>query len=175
MEASLPSGSPSAHEDQPDLIQARMLNEFAYCPRLFHLMRVEGRWADNEYTVDGQFVHRRVDAAEQLLPIPDHEPDWPYRPEAPADGDEGEPPPAVLSSVTLSSERLGLIAKLDLVELEEGRATPVDFKRGRVPDNAEQSWEPERVQLMAQGLLLREHRYRCDRGVLYFAGSRRLV
>ena len=120
-------------------------------------------------------MHRRVDAAEQLLPIPDHEPDWPYRPEAPADGDEGEPPPAVLSSVTLSSERLGLIAKLDLVELEEGRATPVDFKRGRVPDNAEQSWEPERVQLMAQGLLLREHRYRCDRGVLYFAGSRRLV
>jgi len=24
-----------------------MLNEFAYCPRLFHLMHVEGRWADN--------------------------------------------------------------------------------------------------------------------------------
>ena len=29
-------------------------------------------------------------------------------------------------------------------------------KRGRVPNNSQRSWEPERVQLMAQGLLLRE-------------------
>ena len=35
----------------------RMLNEFAYCPRLFHLMHVEGRWADNVYTVEGKQAH----------------------------------------------------------------------------------------------------------------------
>ena len=35
--------------------------------------------------------------------------------------------------------------------------------------------EPERVQLMAQGLLLREQGYACDHGVLYFAGSRTRV
>ena len=29
-------------------------NEYAYCPRLFHLMHVEGRWADNAYTVEPQ-------------------------------------------------------------------------------------------------------------------------
>lgn len=162
-------------EDSPDLIQARMLNEFAYCPRLFHLMRVEGRWADNEYTLDGQFVHRRVDASEQLLPIPDHDPVRPERDDSQDEEQQGDPPPDILRSVTLSSDRLGLIAKLDLIEVGEGHATPVDFKRGRVPDNAEQSWEPERVQLMAQGLLLREHGYRCDVGVLYFAGSRRRV
>lgn len=52
---------------------------------------------------------------------------------------------------------------------------PVETKRGRVPDNPEHSWEPERVQLMAQGLLLREHGYRADHGVLYFAGSRTRV
>lgn len=33
--------------DDVSLIPLRMLNEFAYCPRLFHLMHVEGRWADN--------------------------------------------------------------------------------------------------------------------------------
>jgi cysteine desulfurase/selenocysteine lyase len=37
-----------------DLLPVRMLNEFAYCPRLFHLMHVEGRWADNVYTVEGR-------------------------------------------------------------------------------------------------------------------------
>lgn len=52
---------------------------------------------------------------------------------------------------------------------------PVDYKRGRVPDNPERSWEPERVQLCAQGLILRENGYRCDGGVLYFVDSRTRV
>jgi hypothetical protein len=45
-----------------------MLNEYAYCPRLFHFMHVEGRWADNEYTVEGRHAHRRVDELDHLLP-----------------------------------------------------------------------------------------------------------
>ncbi|HOI54067.1 MAG TPA: CRISPR-associated endonuclease Cas1, partial [Phycisphaerae bacterium] len=57
----------------------------------------------------------------------------------------------------------------------DDEAAPVETKRGRVPDNPERSWEPERVQLMVQGLLLREHGYRCDHGVLYFAASRTRV
>ncbi|MFN3682226.1 MAG: CRISPR-associated endonuclease Cas1, partial [Nitrospira sp.] len=36
-------------------------------------------------------------------------------------------------------------------------------------------WEPDLVQLCLQGLLLREHGYRCERGVLYFVGSRERV
>jgi CRISPR-associated protein Cas1 len=44
-----------------------------------------------------------------------------------------------------------------------------------VPNNAEHSFDVQRVQLMAQGLLLREHGYRCERGILYFAGSRTRV
>jgi CRISPR-associated protein Cas1 len=31
----------------------------------------------------------------------------------------------------LSSERLGVIAKLDLIEVEDGAVQPVDYKRGR--------------------------------------------
>jgi len=98
---------------------------------------------------------------------PDAKPD-----DAPAPGDE---PPAVARSVPLSSDLLGLSAKLDLVATDGDLAIPVETKRGRVPDNAERSWEPERVQLMAQGLLLRENGYRCDHGILYFAGSRTRV
>jgi CRISPR-associated protein Cas1 len=59
--------------------------------------------------------------------------------------------------------------------VDGARATPVDYKRGRVPDNELRSWEPERVQLMAQALLLRESGYACERGILYFAASRRRV
>lgn len=152
-----------------DLLPVRMLNEYAYCPRLFHLMHVEGRWADNVYTEEGREVHRRVDRLDDVLPDPER--DEPER-DTPDDGDE---PPVVSRSVMLGSERLRLVAKLDLVATAGDEAVPVDTKRGRVPLNPERSWEPERVQLMAQGLLLREHGYRTDHGVLYFAGSRTRV
>jgi len=38
-------GSVHAEDEGPDLLPVRMLNEYAYCPRLFHLMHVEGRWS----------------------------------------------------------------------------------------------------------------------------------
>src|SRR5271169_784118 len=60
-----------APEDASDLLPVRMLNEYAYCPRLFHLMHVEGRWEDNQYTVEGRHVHRRVDRVDHLLPDAD--------------------------------------------------------------------------------------------------------
>jgi CRISPR-associated protein Cas1 len=162
-----------AAESSPDLapsepLPVRMVNEFVYCPRLFHLMHVDGRWDDNAYTLEGRDAHRRVDRREELLPDP-----------SPGDADgaegEGDDPPAIVRSVSLSSPTLGITAKLDLVEAGAGVAVPVDTKRGRVPNNAERSWEPERVQLMAQGLLLREHGYASTEGVLYFAASRTRV
>lgn len=154
-----------SQEHTEEQLPVRMLNEFVYCPRLFHLMHVEGRWDDNVYTLEGTEAHRRVDRKDQLLPTP-----------SPENGSsKGDEPPRIARSVTLSSEVLGIVAKLDLVETAGSDAIPVDTKRGRVPNNDERSWEPERVQLMAQGLLLREHGYNCTEGVLYFAGSRTRV
>lgn len=158
-------------ERSPELLPVRMLNEYAYCPRLFHLMHVEGRWADNVYTEEGREVHRRVDRLDHVLPDPDR--DEPDQTELPVE--KGDEPPTVSRSVSLGSELLGLTAKLDLVSTAGDEAVPVDTKRGRVPNNPERSWEPERVQLMAQALLLREHGYRSDHGVLYFATSRTRV
>jgi CRISPR-associated protein Cas1 len=152
-----------------------MLNEYAYCPRLFHFMHVEGRWADNVYTEEGREAHRRVDRLDHVLPDPqaDGEADAhdPSEPETEA----GDDRPTASRSVSLGSELLGLTAKLDLVSTAGNEAVPVETKRGRVPRNEQRSWEPERVQLMAQGLLLREHGYECDHGVLYYAGSRTRV
>ncbi|MGQ0814776.1 MAG: CRISPR-associated endonuclease Cas4g/Cas1g [Gemmatimonadota bacterium] len=155
--------------EQTDLLPVRMLNEYAYCPRLFHLMHVEGRWAENVYTEEGHEVHRRVDRLDHVLPDPEA---------SRADGEKSEDfegAPAVARSVLLASERLGLTAKLDLVSTAGDEAVPVDTKRGRPPNNAQRSWEPERVQLMAQGLLLRENGYRSDHGILYFAAARARV
>ena len=78
-------------------------------------------------------------------------------------------------SITLSSEYLGLIARMDLIESEGGKLTPVDYKRGKRPHVERVAYDPERVQLCVQGLLLREHGYDCDEGVLYFVGSRERV
>lgn len=154
---------------QRDLLPVRMLNEYAYCPRLFHFMHVEGRWADNAYTVEGRLVHRRVNRLDDVLPEPEND-----QGKVVASGD-GDGPPKTSRSVSLSSERLGITAKLDLVASSGKEAVPVETKRGRVPNVSERSYEPERVQLMAQGLLLREHGYCCDHGILYFAGSRSRV
>ena len=169
-----------------DLLPLRMLNEYAYCPRLFHLMHVQGRWEDNAFTVEGRNVHHRVDQLDHVLPNPQSpataDADDTADPQADDSGrstkretPSGDEPPSVTRSVVLGSERLGLTGKLDLVATADDLAVPVETKRGRVPDNEQRSYEPERVQLMAQGLLLREHGFQCNHGVLYFATSRTRV
>jgi len=175
-------GSGDADRAGPDLLPVRMLNEYAYCPRLFHLMHVEGRWADNAYTVEGRNVHRRADRIDHVLPDPtagaanDEEPqDEGGNGRRTKTKDNGDDRPTVTRSVVLGSASLRLTGKLDLVSTADDEAVPVETKRGCVPKNEERSYEPERVQLMAQGLLLREHGYQCDHGVLYFAGSRTRV
>jgi CRISPR-associated protein Cas1 len=157
-----------------DLLPVRMLNEFVYCPRLFYFEHVDGRWADNEFTVDGKRVHRRVDRFDDLLP--DATPDGAAQRVGDAEAETvGDERPEISRSVSLSSERLGITAKLDLVATADDEAVPIDTKRGRPPENEHRAWEPERVQLMAQGLLLRDHGYRCTHGTIYYAQSKTRV
>ena len=140
------------------------------CPRLYHLMYVEGRWEENSYTLEGKALHRRVDRIDQLLPeLAD--------PEQPAAEETGDEPPEIARSVSLADEELGLMGKLDLVSCdpEGGEAIPVETKRGRVPAVPLRCYPPERAQLMAQALLLRKHGYRSGHGYVYFAGSRTRV
>jgi CRISPR-associated protein Cas1 len=144
--------------DVPRLLPARMLNEYAYCPRLFFLEWVQQQWAESADTAEGSFHHRQVDVERGNAPLPEDEPDL-----------------IRAQSVSLSSAELGLAAKIDIIEGSHGLVQPVDVKRGKPPNIEEGAYEPERVQLCAQGLLLREAGYRCDEGILYFAGARRRV
>lgn len=171
---------PSIHEDLPfdfpasedtplepvELIPARMLNEYAYCPRLYFLEHIQGEFADNLETVEGRFRHRRVDSESGSTPDADVAAIIP-------DGDDGSKNRS--TAVLLSAPKLGIIAKLDVLEIRHGKAVPIDFKRGSRPDIPEGAWEPERVQLCAQGLVLRENGYDCDRGEIFYAESRQTV
>lgn len=165
VQAELELPFPDLARDVP-LLPARMINEYCYCPRLAYLMWVQGEWDDSGDTVEGRHVHRRVDKPGGRLPPAD------------ALGEEaggGEMEKLHARSITLSSNRLGLIAKLDLIEGQGTQVTPVDYKRGKRPHVAHGAYDPERVQLCVQGMLLSERGYRCDEGVLYFAGSRERV
>lgn len=163
----LPLPAPSATGDAP-LVPARMVNEWVYCPRLAYLMWVEGEWADTGDTEDGRRVHARVDRGGGRLPAP-----------APAAGGPEVSPederPFRSRSVTLSSERLGVIAKMDLVEGEGGVATPVDTKRGKRPHVAKGVHEPERAQLCVQALVLEEAGWRVEEAAIWYAESRERV
>jgi CRISPR-associated endonuclease Cas1/CRISPR-associated protein Cas4 len=155
----LPLPFPELSGDQP-LLPARMVNEYQYCPRLAYLEWVQGEWAESSDTVQGRYQHRRVDKPSGKLPKPE---------------ELEEDDKIHARSITLSSNRLGVIAKLDLIEVEEGTVTPVDYKKGKRPHVARGAYDPERVQLCLQGMLLEEHGYECNEGVLYFAESKERV
>jgi CRISP-associated protein Cas1 len=138
-------------------IPARMLNEYVYCPRLAYMMWVQAEFAHNADTVEGAIRHKRVDQPSGSLP---QEPD--------AERIHAR-------SVHLTSEKLGLTARIDMVEGGTEGVQPVDYKKGKRPHVAAGAYDPERVQVCAQGLLLKEHGFRCAHGYLYFAGSKERV
>ena len=109
-----PPSIPHPPADTP-LVPARMVNEYVYCPRLAYLEWVQGEWADSADTVEGRHAHRRVTRDGGALP-------------APAEVEDA--PRLHARSVTLSSEHLGLIARLDRASFDE--ATCLRFARGLV-------------------------------------------
>ena len=168
--------------DVPELVPARMINEILYCERLFYLEWAQGEFDDNWFTVEGRAVHRRPDKPGGELPPKPEERAGRKRKKAEANEEDDEPAevpeprPYEARSVWLSSERLGITAKIDIVEGDEsGRVLPIEYKRGKAPDLPEGAYLPERAQICAQVLLLRENGYVCDDGAIYFAASKRRV
>ena len=151
--------APAATAETP-LVPVRMVNEYVYCPRLAFLEWVDSEWADSGDTEEGRRTHVRIDAGGGKLPAPteiDDKPDF------------------VARSVMLASERLGIIAKMDLIEGEDGTVTPIDTKKGKRPHVAEGAYEPERVQVCAQALILEDAGYKVTDGAIWYAGSRERV
>lgn len=181
-----PKPTPSQQDserDDSEYLPARMLNEYAYCPRLFYLEHVDGLFAHNADTIEGVAKHTRVDKKTTALPAAtrskgstDSGNSFDATADAPEDQIEREVVHA--RSVTLSSDRYGVLAKLDLVESDGVTATPVDYKRGSpktLDDGTLSAWDPERVQLCVQALVLRENGFECNEGVLFFWETRQRV
>jgi CRISPR-associated protein Cas1 len=140
----------------PELVPARMLNEFVYCPRLFFLEWVDRLFASSADVAEGERRHRRVDAGGGAAPLP------------------GDGEVTAARSVELASERLGIAAKLDLLQGTDGGVVPVDTKKGHPsPDGT--PWDADAVQVCAQVLLLREHGYTAPRGEIWYAETRQRV
>lgn len=156
----LPLFAPPAAADEV-LVPARMVNEWIYCPRLAVLEWGHGEWAANTDTAAGTRAHRATASGRApALPAPDTlDPEQSLK----------------TRRLLLASERLGLIAEIDIVEASDGAVIPVDVKAGRRPHVAAGAHLPERVQLCAQGLLLREVGYVCTEGALWFAENRERV
>ena len=155
---SLPA--PPARE-LPDYLPARMVNEFVYCPRLFFYEWVEGVFRESADTVEGKIQHKRVDKPGKPLPAPAQLAEETLQTRA----------------VTLSSDRLRAIAKMDLLEIEGGLVTPVDYKHGKPYEigSALQIWPADRAQLAVQAIVLRENGYRVEEGVIFYSATRQRV
>ena len=147
-------------DDLPDYLPARMVNEFVYCPRLFFYEWVEGVFRESADTVEGSVQHQRVDKEGGELP--------------PA---EEMPEDLKTQAITLSSERLRVIAKMDVVQIEDGHACPIDYKRGRPADTGDGPgvWPADRVQIVLQAMILREGGYRCEEGIVYYRATNQRV
>lgn len=130
------------------LVPARIVNEHVYCPRLAWLEWEARAFTDNADTAEGTDAHRRVDAERGNID---------------ADG--------TATSLTLSSERLGVIAKLDRVERRDGVSVPVETKHGKPARGSSPLWPPELAQVTVQALLLREHGHEVPHAEAFFVAS----
>jgi len=126
-----------------------MLNEFVYCRRLFYYEFVEGVFVESADTLRGAAIHQRVDTGSGALPAAKRRAEA-AKPKAegettPSAGPtdkgllplpggegrgEGEPETIHSRSVQMGSERLGVVAKMDLVEV---RAEAVKDTSGAHP------------------------------------------
>lgn len=144
----------------PDYLPARMVNEFSYCPRLFFYEWVEGIFLESADTIEGKLQHRRVDRDGASLPSPqDAGGEWKTR------------------SITLSSDAHRLIARIDLLEGDGPRVTPVDYKHGRPRETSAglEPWPADRFQLAVQAIILRENGYLCDDAIVFYQETRQRV
>lgn len=119
--------------DDSRLVPLSALQHYAYCPRQCALIHNEQVWAENYHTAEGQLLHQRVDSG-----VPETRKGIRYE-----------------RGISVSAESLGLVGKLDLVEIDllSGEQKPVEYKRGK-PKVAD--WD--RIQLCAQALCLEEMR-----------------
>jgi len=181
-------------EAEPQQIPARMLNEFVYCQRLFYYEFVEGVFVESVDTLRGDPVHRRVDSGNGALPAAkkkakkatqDEPAATVEAPTKEVEAQNAEPETIHSRSVQMGSERLGVVAKMDLVESKTGKddlltaleVCPVDYKAGapKEGEEANELWDTDKMQLGLQALILRDNGYACNEGIIYYRATKQRV
>ena len=146
--------------EEDDFLQLSGVQHYFFCRRQWALIHIEGLWAENEKTVDGQFFHKRAhDSAAR----------------------EKRGDLLIVRGMYIHSRELGLSGQCDIVEFhknpegislngEEGLwlPFPIEYKRGK-----EKPGDSDLAQLCAQAMCL-EEMYCCQipRGGIYY-GERR--
>jgi CRISPR-associated exonuclease Cas4 len=133
---------------EDELLPISALQHLLFCERQCALIHLEGLWADNDLTVEGQHLHSRV-----------HQDETERRGEL-----------RVLRGLRIQSLMLGLVGRCDVVEFhQDGSVFPVEYKRGR-PKRGEE----DRVQLCAQALCLEEmYAKPAPSGAIFYGRTRR--
>ncbi len=171
----------------PALWPCRSVAEYAYCPRLFYLMTVEGIFLPSADTERGVGVHRLVNQPSAAIPCVDK----PEQVEKLENDEEDKERPRSIRSLALTSRRLGLTGTLDLAEVDGTRAVPVEYRKGRPRHDAltggeandemleapkllhaPEPWPTDRVQLGLEVLLLEEAGYSVPEAYLYYAAEK---
>lgn len=121
------------------------LEHVAYCRRQAAMIHVEATWADSVDTVRGDLAHQAVD-----LP-----------------GTRRRRGLTSVRALPVRSLRYGLHGVCDLVEIEAGQATPVEYKVGPYRSG------PADLQVAGQAVCLLEIGYQVSSGYVYSATDRR--
>lgn len=114
---------------ETEFIPIASLNHYSYCPHRFWRMFCASEFEDNQYTIDGTSLHERVHTVSDL----NLGETWQIR------------------AIYLKSEQYNLIGKADLIEAENGTFYPVEYKRGKKGE-----WANDELQVVAQALCLEE-------------------
>lgn len=139
---------------EDEMLALSGIQHFAFCERQWGLIHIEKQWVDNLRTVEGKYLHKRVDD--------------PYFTETRGDV-------KIVRSVPLVSGVLGLYGVADVLELQKipgdnARVTYsiVEYKLGKPkPDDRDE------VQLCAQALCLEEMLdITIDCGYLYYGRTK---
>lgn len=132
-----------------DNLPLSFINQYAYCPRRFWYMHVEGEMIENAHVARGVANHERV-----------HTEGY----ETTASG------VIVRRSVQVYSHTLGVSGICDIVEeAADGTLTPIEYKQGQ-----RGRWSNDHAQLCAQALCLEEMTgHSVSRGIIFYFGDRR--
>ena len=162
------------------LLATRNVAEYAYCPRLFYFMEVEGIKIDNVHIVLGQVVHKHVDEPSKFKKKPSVMTE-------PIAAECNMNTPEIIRSLVLTDEKLGLTATLDLVELNGNIAVPIEYRKGEpkyiyseIQSGTGYSkpigyepWPIDKIQLGLQSILLESAGYVVSEAELYYAEIRK--